>query len=83
MDVLMGNTINAVTNYDKAIHAADESEHIHEAEITNKRAGGFCMSQSDGHVSRYHAEAYKLYLQWGAKTKAASQSSTRTRCVFS
>jgi len=40
-------------------NAANESEHIHEAAIANKRAGGFCMSQSDGHASRYYAEAFE------------------------
>mmetsp|Transcript_37472 Transcript_37472/g.56082 ORF Transcript_37472/g.56082 Transcript_37472/m.56082 type:complete len:154 (-) Transcript_37472:153-614(-) len=71
MDILMGETNNVGTNYDKAIHAASESEHIHEEAIANERAGDFFLSQGDVRASCYYAEAHKLYLQWGVKGKAA------------
>mmetsp|Transcript_4762 Transcript_4762/g.6991 ORF Transcript_4762/g.6991 Transcript_4762/m.6991 type:complete len:267 (+) Transcript_4762:1-801(+) len=70
MDVMMGQTKDAIGNYDKAINAAKESELIHEEAIANERAGDFCLSQGDVRASNYYGKAYNLYLQWGAEGKA-------------
>jgi len=71
IDIIIGKTKNTITNYNKAINAARESQHIHEEAIANERAGDFCLSQDDIRASHYYGQAYSLYLQWGAKGKAA------------
>eukprot|EP00957_Ditylum_brightwellii_P018876 1419122-Ditylum_brightwellii.AAC.1 len=68
---MTGKTNNIITNYNLAIHAARESKHTHEEAVTNERAGDFCLSQGDIRASEYYGQAYQLYLQWGAKGKAA------------
>jgi len=71
MDTLMGKTDNVVSKYNSTIYAARESKHIHEEAIANERAGDFCLSKGDVRASHYHGEACRLYLQWGARGKAA------------
>jgi len=71
IDILMGNTDNAIMKYNKAINAAAECRFIHEQAIANERAGDFCLSKGDVRASYYYGEAYILYFQWGARGKAA------------
>uniref|UniRef100_A0A7S2EAG8 Uncharacterized protein n=1 Tax=Ditylum brightwellii TaxID=49249 RepID=A0A7S2EAG8_9STRA len=71
MNVMMGKTKNAINNYNKVIHFARENGNPCEEAIANERAGDFCLSQDDIRASHYYGQAYSLYLQWGAKGKAA------------
>eukprot|EP00957_Ditylum_brightwellii_P211760 15366569-Ditylum_brightwellii.AAC.1 len=76
MNVMMGKTKNAINNYNKVIHFARENGNPCEEAIANERACDFCLSQDDVQASHYYGEAYRLYLQWGARGKAAHMKTT-------
>ncbi len=75
---VLGNKIEAIKLYDRAIAGAKENEYIQEEALANELAAkfyldwGFDSAQPNGKekiAQTYMVEAYYCYARWGAKAK--------------
>jgi len=69
---LLGNKIEAIELYDKAIAGAKENGYIQEEGLANELAAKFCLGWGkEKFAAGYMQEAYYCYARWGAKAKVA------------
>ena len=75
---ILGNNVEAIDLYDRAIAGAKENEYLQEEALANKLAAkfylnwGFDAAQPNGKekvAAGYMQEAYYCYARWGAKAK--------------
>ncbi|MDZ7958484.1 MAG: AAA family ATPase [Aulosira sp. DedQUE10] len=67
---VLGQKIEAIEYYDRAITLAQEHEYIHEAALANELAAKFYLEWDKYKVAQvYMQEAYYAYARWGAKAK--------------
>ncbi|MEH2078413.1 MAG: AAA family ATPase [Nostoc sp.] len=67
---VLGEKIEAIEMYDKAIALAKENEYINEEAIAHELAAKFYLSWGKETIARpYMTDAYYAYSHWGAKAK--------------
>ena len=67
---LLGNKLDAIELYDKAIAGAKENKYIQEEALANELAAKFYLDWGKEKIARtYLIDAYDCYAQWGAKAK--------------
>ncbi|OQW89623.1 MAG: hypothetical protein BWK78_07600, partial [Thiotrichaceae bacterium IS1] len=67
---VLGDYVNAMDFYDRAIAGAKENEFLHEEAIANEVAARFYLSWNKDKIAQiYLVEAYYAYARWGAKAK--------------
>ncbi|MDJ1184652.1 trifunctional serine/threonine-protein kinase/ATP-binding protein/sensor histidine kinase [Roseofilum casamattae] len=67
---ILGNKIEAIEFYDRAIAGAKENEYIQEEALANELAAQFYLDWGKEKIAKvYMEEAYYGYAQWGAKAK--------------
>lgn len=67
---ILGNNIEAIDLYDRAIAGAKDNEYIQEEALANELAAKFYLDWGKEKVAAgYMQEAYYCYSHWGAKTK--------------
>ena len=67
---VLGDKIEAMELYDRAISGAQENEYIQEEALANELAAKFYLNWGKEKIaSTYMQEAYYCYAQWGAKAK--------------
>ncbi len=67
---VLGNKIEAIDFYDRAIAGAKANEYIQEEALANELAGKFYLDWGKEKVaSAYMQDAYYCYARWGAKAK--------------
>ncbi|MFB8789244.1 MAG: AAA family ATPase [Potamolinea sp.] len=67
---VLGQNMEAMEMYDRAIQGAKENEYINEEALANERAAKFYLSWSKEKIAQvYLTEAYYAYARWGAKAK--------------
>ncbi|MDZ8053442.1 MAG: AAA family ATPase [Aulosira sp. ZfuVER01] len=69
---VLGNKVEAMDLYDKAISLAKANEYIQEEALANELAAKFYLDWGRQHIAQdYTIEAYYGYARWGAKAKVA------------
>ncbi|MBD2514955.1 AAA family ATPase [Nostoc sp. FACHB-973] len=69
---VLGNKIEAIDHYDRAIALAKEHGYIQEEALANELAAKFYLNWSRERMAGEHiTEAYYGYARWGAKAKVA------------
>ncbi|MEM9539949.1 MAG: AAA family ATPase [Cyanobacteria bacterium P01_E01_bin.42] len=67
---VLGQPLQAMEFYDRAIAGAKEQGFVHEEAIANERAAEFYLSLKREQVAKaYMTQAYYAYIRWGAKAK--------------
>ena len=67
---ILGNNLEAMELYDRAIAGAKENEYIHEKALANELAAKFYLEWDKAKIGQaYLIEAYYDYMHWGAKAK--------------
>ncbi|WP_432809661.1 trifunctional serine/threonine-protein kinase/ATP-binding protein/sensor histidine kinase [Pantanalinema sp. GBBB05] len=67
---VLGQDLEAMAAYDRAIQAAKEQRYIHEEAIANELAAEFYFSRHKDRIAQlYLSEAYRCYQRWGAIAK--------------
>ncbi|MDY6937966.1 MAG: AAA family ATPase [Cyanobacteriota bacterium] len=67
---VLGQKIEAIEQYDRAIAGAKENEYLQEEALANELAAKFYLDWGKEKVaSAYMLEAYYCYAKWGAKAK--------------
>jgi predicted ATPase/signal transduction histidine kinase/tRNA A-37 threonylcarbamoyl transferase component Bud32 len=67
---VLGNKLEAMELYDKAIAGAKENEYLNEEALANELAAKFYLELGRNKVAQtYMIEAYYCYSHWGAKAK--------------
>jgi len=67
---VLGQKIEAIELYDRAIAGAKENEYIHEEALANELFAKFYLDWGrEKEAALYMQEAYYCYAQWGAKAK--------------
>ena len=67
---LLGNKIEAIDLYDRAISGAKENRYIQEEALANELAAKFYLDWGKEKIARaYLIDAYYCYARWGAKAK--------------
>ena len=67
---ILGNNLEAMELYDRAITGAKENEYIHEEALANELAAKFYLEWGKEKIAQaYLTEAYYNYSRWGAKAK--------------
>ncbi len=67
---VLGNYLEAMEMYDRAIAGAKENEYTHEEALANELAGKFYLEWGKQNIAQaYLTEAYYGYSRWGAKAK--------------
>ncbi|PAX52068.1 ATP-binding protein, partial [Brunnivagina elsteri] len=67
---VLGNNIEAMEYYDRAISLAKENEYVNEEALANELAAKFYLEWGKEKIAQmYMAEAYYCYIRWGAKAK--------------
>ncbi|MDJ1184156.1 trifunctional serine/threonine-protein kinase/ATP-binding protein/sensor histidine kinase [Roseofilum casamattae] len=67
---ILGNKIEAIELYDRAIAGAKENEYIQEEALANELAAKFYLNWGKEKIAQtYMVEAYYCYARWGAKAK--------------
>jgi predicted ATPase/signal transduction histidine kinase/tRNA A-37 threonylcarbamoyl transferase component Bud32 len=67
---VLGQTVEAMDLYDRAIASARDQEYIQEEAIANERAAEFYFELGRSKIARiYLIDAYAAYLRWGAMAK--------------
>ncbi|BAZ42307.1 two-component hybrid sensor and regulator [Calothrix sp. NIES-4101] len=67
---VLGNNIDAIDYYDRAIALARENEYLNEEALANELAARFYLEWGKERIAKiYMTEAYYCYVRWGAKAK--------------
>ncbi|MBD1813650.1 AAA family ATPase [Microcoleus vaginatus DQ-U2] len=67
---VLGETVEAIEMYDKAIALAKENEYINEEALAHELAAKFYFSWGKEKIARtYMTDAYYAYMRWGALAK--------------
>ncbi len=67
---VLGDKLEAIEYYDRAIATAKENEYVQEEALANELAAKFYLAWKKNKIARvYFKEASDLYLQWGALAK--------------
>jgi predicted ATPase/signal transduction histidine kinase len=67
---VLGNNIEAMDYYDRAISLAKENEYLNEEALANELSGKFYLEWGKEKIAQmYMAEAYYCYIRWGAEAK--------------
>ena len=67
---ILGNYLDAMNAYDRAIIKAKENEYINEEALANELAAKFYLEWGKQNIARtYLTDAYYAYMRWGAKAK--------------
>ncbi|AFY58456.1 putative ATPase [Rivularia sp. PCC 7116] len=67
---VLGQTLEAIELYDKAISGAKANAYTQEEALANELAGKFCLDWGKEKFAALHMqEAYYCYARWGAKAK--------------
>ena len=67
---VLGNYLDGMAYYDKAIAEAKENEYMNEEALANELAAKFYLEWGKHNVARtYFTDAYYAYMRWGAKAK--------------
>ena len=67
---ILGQNLEAIENYDRAIAGAKENEYIQEEALANELTAKFYLNWGKEKVAQtYMQEAYYCYARWGAKAK--------------
>ncbi|RUR78227.1 serine/threonine protein kinase [Chlorogloeopsis fritschii PCC 6912] len=67
---VLGNNLEAINCYDRAICLAKENEYIHEEALANELAAKFYLECGRQKIAQvYLIDAYYGYVRWGAKAK--------------
>ncbi len=67
---VLGEQLEAMEYYDRAISLAKENEYINEEALANELAGKFYLEWGKQKIAQtYMTDAYHCYLRWGAKAK--------------
>ncbi|MEG4324425.1 AAA family ATPase [Microcoleus sp. herbarium5] len=67
---VLGQNMDAMDSYDRAIKLAKENEYINEEALSNELAGKFYLTWGKEKIAQvYLTEAYYAYARWGAKAK--------------
>ncbi|WP_363267835.1 ATP-binding protein [Okeania sp. SIO2B3] len=67
---VLGDKMEAIEMYDRAIVGAKENEYIQEEALANELAAKFYLNWGKEKIAcTYMQEAYSCYAQWGAKAK--------------
>ena len=67
---ILGNHLDAMDAYERAITKAKENEYINEEALANELAGKFYLEWGKNNIARtYFTDAYYAYMRWGAKAK--------------
>jgi predicted ATPase/signal transduction histidine kinase len=67
---ILGNHLQAIENYDRAISGAKENGYLSEEALANELAAKFYLNWDKQKVAQaYMQEAYYCYARWGAKAK--------------
>ncbi|NEO88154.1 MAG: serine/threonine-protein kinase PknK, partial [Spirulina sp. SIO3F2] len=70
MQRILGNKIEAIELYDRAIAGAKDNEYIQEEALANELAAKFYLGWGREKIAAtYMQEAYYCYARWGAKAK--------------
>jgi len=69
---VLGNKIEAIDHYDRAISLAHTNEYIQEEALANELAAKFYLDWDKQRIAQeYMTNAYYAYARWGAKAKVA------------
>ncbi|MEH2236075.1 trifunctional serine/threonine-protein kinase/ATP-binding protein/sensor histidine kinase [Nostoc sp.] len=67
---ILGEYIQAMEMYDRAIHGAKENEYIQEEALAHELAAKFYLTWGKEQIAQtYLTNAYYCYVRWGAKAK--------------
>ncbi|MEZ2232933.1 AAA family ATPase [Microcoleus sp.] len=67
---VLGQNMEAIDNYDRAIKLAKENEYINEEALANELAAKFYLTWGKEKIAQvYLTDAYYAYARWGAKAK--------------
>ena len=67
---VLGNRMDAIEHYDRAIALAKENEYLNEEALANELAAKFYLDWGKEKVAQaYMQEAFYCYARWGAKAK--------------
>ena len=67
---ILGNYLDAMDAYDRAITRAKENEYINEEALANELAAKFYLEWGKQNIAHiYLKDAYYAYMRWGAKAK--------------
>jgi len=69
-DRVLGNKLDAMDRYDRAIAGAQENEYLQEEALANELAAKFYLDWGKEKIARtYLTDAYSAYSRWGGKAK--------------
>ncbi|MEH2093557.1 trifunctional serine/threonine-protein kinase/ATP-binding protein/sensor histidine kinase [Nostoc sp.] len=69
---VLGNKVEAIEHYDRAIIGAKENDYIQEEALANELAAKFYLDWGKQEIAQvYMMKAYYGYARWGAKAKVA------------
>ncbi len=81
---VLGNNLEAMEFYDRAIAGAKEHEYINEEALANELAAKFYLEWGKQKIAQaYLADAYYGYLRWGALAKADDLLKRYPQLIFS
>ncbi|TAG90350.1 MAG: PAS domain S-box protein [Oscillatoriales cyanobacterium] len=67
---VLGNRLDAIENYDRAIQLAKENQFVNEEALANELAALFYLNWGKEKIAiAYMQDAYYCYARWGAKAK--------------
>nr|MDJ0775886.1 AAA family ATPase [Mastigocoleus sp. MO_167.B18] len=67
---ILGNFLDGMDAYERAINQAKENEYINEEALANELAAKFYLECGKQNIARtYLTDAYYAYMRWGAKAK--------------
>ena len=70
LNIIEGNPVKALQNYNKAADAAQENEFLQWEGLANERMYDFWFEKENHHLAfHYWKQAYVCYQQWGATAK--------------
>ncbi|MBD2415592.1 serine/threonine protein kinase [Nostoc calcicola FACHB-389] len=69
---ILGEYIQAMEMYDRAIHGAKENEYVQEEALAHELAAKFYLKWGKEQIAQtYLTKAYYCYVRWGAKAKVS------------
>ncbi|MDZ7963113.1 MAG: AAA family ATPase [Aulosira sp. DedQUE10] len=80
---VLGEHIQAMDNYDRAIELAKEHEYIQEEALANELAAKFYLAKGMTKIAQvYMVDAHYCYQQWGATAKVRHLENTYPQLLF-
>jgi predicted ATPase/signal transduction histidine kinase/tRNA A-37 threonylcarbamoyl transferase component Bud32 len=77
---VLGQVLEAMTYYDRAIKAAKEQGYVHEEAIANEAAANFYHGQGREEIAHlYLTKAHRSYARWGAISKVSDLEATYSK----